>query len=69
MSKTKIIYKDIAPGAAEAATPEATSAEEFSDLALLPFGAGTPAVATLEHNRWVLDGARDSLLVDGRQRQ
>ena len=57
MSKTKIIYKDVAPGAAEAATPEATAAAEFSNLALLPFGADTPAVATLEHSRWALDGS------------
>ena len=50
----KLIYKDIALGAAEDATATATNAESFSTLSELPYGVSTGAVATLEHNGWGL---------------
>lgn len=59
----KLIYKDVALGADVDATPSATAAESFSNIALLPFGAETPAVATLEGNGWGLGG--DYELRDG----
>ena len=60
----RIIYKDVAPGAAEDAAVTATGADEVSSLALLPFGSGNNAkYATLERNLWALDGTRE--LYDG----
>lgn len=56
MSKTKIIYKDIAPGSAEAATTSAVNVDPVSDTSLVPLGAETPAISTLEHNLWGLGG-------------
>ena len=52
----KLIYKDVALGADADATPSTTTAESFSNIALLPFGADTPAIATLEVNGWGLGG-------------
>lgn len=52
----KLIYKDVALGADVDATPSTTTPEDFSNIALLPFGADIPAVATLEGNGWGLDG-------------
>ena len=50
----KLIYGDIALGAAEDATASVTDAESFSSPASLPFGVNTGAVATLERNAWGL---------------
>lgn len=50
----KLIYKDLALGADEDATVTATAAESFSDVAQIPFGVETPAIATLEANGWGL---------------
>lgn len=61
----KLIYKDVALGADADATPSTTAAESFSNIALLPFGADTPAVATLEVNGWGLGG--DYELRDGQR--
>lgn len=55
----KLIYKDVALGADVDATPSTTAAESFSDIAMLPFGAEAPAVATLEVNGWGLGGDYD----------
>lgn len=52
----KLIYKDVALGADADATPSTTTPENFSNIALLPFGAEAPAVATLEVNGWGLGG-------------
>ena len=52
----KLIYKDVALGADADAKPSTTTPENFSNIALLPFGADTPAVATLEVNGWGLGG-------------
>lgn len=55
----KLIYKDIAVGADEDAEMSATGQDTISALALLPFGVDNPTqYATLEHNFWLLDGAR-----------
>lgn len=50
----KLIYGDIALGAAEDAEATATDAEGFSSVASLPVGVNTGAVATLEKNSWGL---------------
>nr|DAU71614.1 MAG TPA: hypothetical protein [Caudoviricetes sp.] len=57
MSKSEIIYKDIAPGAAEAATAVSDSQTDFSDVASLISGVETPAISTCEQNNWLLNGA------------
>lgn len=56
MSKTKILYKDIAPGAAEGATFESNSASDFSDINLLRKETEALNVATGELNEWILNG-------------
>lgn len=51
----KLIYKDVALGADEDAEVTAvTTAENFSDVAKIPYGADTPAIATGEPNGWGL---------------
>ena len=57
MSKTTIIYKDIAPGAADDATVTATGGS--GTLSKIPFGAEPGKILTLERSRWVLDGSFD----------
>lgn len=51
----KIVYKDIAPGAAEDAAYSSTGQTAFSNLDLSADGTARK-FATLEQNRWVLDG-------------
>lgn len=50
----KLIYTDIAIGAAEDAAVSTSAKEAFSDVSKLPFGINTGAVATLEKNSWGL---------------
>ena len=50
----KIVYGDIALGAAEDAVASVTDAENFSSPDALPFGVNTGAVTTLEQNAWGL---------------
>ena len=50
----KLIYKDVALGADEDAEVTATDAEDFSDIAKIPFGVEAPAIATGELNGWGL---------------
>lgn len=50
----RLIYSDMALGAAEDAETTITSEESFSEPHLLPFGTPTGAVATMEHNSWGL---------------
>lgn len=50
----KLIYSDIALGAAEDAEITVTDKEEFSAPEMLPVGTDTGAIATLEHNAWGL---------------
>lgn len=54
MSKTQVIYKDIAPGAAGAATPSATGYMNISQLPDLITGGISHKTLTLEPGRWVL---------------
>lgn len=57
MSKTTVLYKDVAPGADENAQTSGTGCAIDSDLAQLPFGIEPEPVATLERNSWLLNGA------------
>ena len=56
MSKTTILYKDIAPGAEEDAEVTAKASMPDSDPSLLPAGVTPERCNTLELNYWVLDG-------------
>lgn len=58
MSRTTILYKDIAPGAEEDAAVTASGGESFSNLAELPHGLSLPdPIITGELNAWGLDGS------------
>ena len=59
MSKTTILYKDIAPGAEEDAVASSPSAYPNSDLSLVPTGTKSAPAITLEMNHWGLDGTFD----------
>lgn len=52
----KLIYKDLAIGAADDAAVSATPWEEFSSPGVLPFGVSSGTVPTCEPNSWGLDG-------------
>lgn len=56
MSKTTILYKDIAPGAEEDAAVTSKSSTADSSPSLLPAGVTPERCNTLELNYWVLDG-------------
>ena len=56
MSKSYILYKDVAPGAEDNAVVSVSGQYSDSAPALLPFGRDIPAIAALERNRWLLDG-------------
>lgn len=56
MSKTKIIYKDVAVGAAEDASVSASGAMAGSVPSKLPDGVSPPPIITLERNAWRLNG-------------
>lgn len=62
MSKTTILYKDIAPGAADDATVVATGGT--GDLTQIPHGAAPGKLITLERSRWVLDGTFDGVYAE-----
>lgn len=57
----RIVYEDVAAGAAEDAAVTATSAADFTAPSLLPFGGSGAPVATLEPFSWLLDGSREIL--------
>lgn len=57
----RIVYEDIAAGADEDALVTSPDAAAFTDPALLPFGGGGAAIATLEPCSWLLDGSREIL--------
>lgn len=57
----KIIYQDIAAGADEDALVTTSSAADFADTALLPFGGSGAAIATFEPYSWILNGSREIL--------
>ena len=56
MSKTTIIYKDVAPAAADDASVSANGASSFSDITRLPDGGSEIAAISGELNYWALDG-------------
>ncbi len=53
---SKLVYRDVAVGAAEDAAVTATGANEFATPSLIPSGANPPALSILEHNFWLLNG-------------
>ena len=53
----RIVYQDVAPGAADDAAVTATGQDAESTVSLLPFGSSNAKnYITLERNLWVLDG-------------
>lgn len=56
MSKTTILYKDIAPGADEDSNIITSPALAGSDVSKLPFGVSSVPAITGELNQWGLDG-------------
>lgn len=61
MSKSYVVYKDVAPMAEQDASPSAVGATEFSNPNLLTSGANTNKAITFELNRWLLGGEHDYL--------
>lgn len=57
VSRTTILYKDIAPGAEEDASITTTTSETFANPDLLPAGVTPAPTITCELNHWGLDGA------------
>ena len=57
MSKTTLLYKDVAPGADLDATVAAPTAQARSDLTKLPSGSTEAPAITCELNQYGLDGA------------
>lgn len=62
MAKTRVIYKDIAPWAAEDAT--VTASGGTGSINKIPFGVDAEKIITLERSRWLLDGSFDSYYGD-----
>lgn len=58
MSKTNVIYKDVAPGADKDAVMSAVGADSRSDIGLLSTGVAPQPTISLEWNYWVLNGTR-----------
>lgn len=56
MSRTTIIYKDVAPAAADDASVSTNGASSFSDVTKLPDGGVELAAISGELNYWALDG-------------
>lgn len=56
MSTVQVLYRDVAPGAAQNAQVSAPGAESFSQLSALLSGVSPPPVLSLEKNLWALDG-------------
>lgn len=57
----KIVYEDIAAGAAEDAEITTNDATDFSVVDNLPFEASDTPIASLEPFSWLLDGSREIL--------
>lgn len=57
MSKTTLLYKDVAPGAAADATVTAPGAQALSDISKLPAGTTELPAMTCELNQCGLDGS------------
>ncbi len=54
--KSKLVYEDIAPGAAADAAVSSSDAQSKSSMSLLPGGVSVPKIVTLEPDMWVLGG-------------
>lgn len=54
----KVVYEDVAVGAADAATVESSDANVFSIIQDLPHGTDQLLIETNELNQWLLDGSR-----------
>lgn len=54
----RVIYEDVAVGAADAAHMSSSAAQPFSNLPKLTYGTAPLLIATNELNQWTLDGAR-----------
>lgn len=59
MSKTTVVYKDIAPGAAEDASVSVSGGS--GNTSQIPFGITPGKFVTLEPSRWLLDGMYDNI--------
>lgn len=57
MSKTTVLYKDVAPGAAQNASVSGSGYSDDSNLSLIPIGTEPEPVITLEPNHWLLNGS------------
>ncbi|BAK99019.1 hypothetical protein OBV_18210 [Oscillibacter valericigenes Sjm18-20] len=57
MSKTTILYKDIAPGAEDDASVSTNGAMPFCDISKLPPGIDPVSITSGELNYWGLDGS------------
>ncbi len=58
MSVTKIIYRDVPPGATDGARTTVTGNASFANGDLLIVGGSVPDAMTLELNTWALDGSK-----------
>lgn len=54
MSKTEVIYKDVAPGAEAAATSASGDATDYSTPSILATGGPSEKIITLEPGLWIL---------------
>lgn len=54
----RVVYEDVAVGAADAASVATTSRLAFSNPALLPYGSDAGLLASCEMNQWILNGTR-----------
>lgn len=61
MSKSYVVYLDVAPLAEGDASPSAVGASSFSDVGIIAHGKNAGKIATTELNQWVLDGEYDFL--------
>ena len=53
----KVVYEDVAVGAADAATVASSDANAFSSIQDLPHGTNQLLIETNEPNQWILDGS------------
>ena len=54
----RVVYEDVAVGAADAATVASSDANAFSIIQDLPHGTEQLLIETNELNQWILDGSR-----------
>lgn len=57
----KVVYEDVAVGAADASSVSTTAKRSFSNPALIPYGSDAGLLASFERNQWALDGTRVTL--------